>query len=72
MRTRDYAHAKPANLYTDFLASCTPELITLLGQEADRIMEQGFIDAHAAAAKIKKTYKNRYYINTCVNAVSRR
>jgi hypothetical protein len=62
--TRNCAHSKPAVLYNDFLASCTPEMVALLAQEAERIMEQGMTDAYAAAAKIKKTYKNRYFMRT--------
>ena len=59
--TRDRGHAKPAALYTDFLASCTEDLVALLTSEVARIVEQGQVDAASAALKIKKTYKNRYF-----------
>lgn len=70
-KTRNSAHEKPADLYTDFLASCDAKLVELLTSEVSRIVEQGSVDAHAAAAKVKKTYKNRYFRQTRSENMSR-
>ena len=72
VRTRKHVHAKPAVLYTDFLASCSSDLVTLLASEITRIVDQGGVDTDAAASKIKKTYKNRYFRKTHTENASRR
>ena len=58
--------AKPAALYTDFLAK-RADLAPLLVTEIERMRVQGGFDADKALAKIKKTYKNRYFLMTRVS-----
>lgn len=54
---------KPAALYTDFLAKRS-DLAPLLTTEIERMHIQGGFDAAKALSKIKKTYKNRYFLMT--------
>ena len=60
-RTRDAHHPKPALLLNDFLASCDASTTQLMTTEVERIVQQGSLDSQRALAKIKKTYKNRYF-----------
>jgi hypothetical protein len=48
----------PANGYGDF---CQAH-VELLREEIKRLCDAGQIDAQSLAAKIKKTYKNRYFM----------
>ena len=55
--------AKPAALYQHFLATRT-DLVPLLTTEIQRMLVQGGFDNARALAKVKKTYKNRYFLMT--------
>jgi hypothetical protein len=61
--------AKPAALYAHFLATNTA-LVPLLATEIERMRMQGGFDDAKALAKIKKTYKNRYFLMTQATARS--
>ena len=55
--------AKPAALYAHFLAN-NSHLAPLLVEEIERMRTQGGFDDVKSLAKIKKTYKNRYFLMT--------